>query len=71
MPSLDGQSAFAHSRARFHIHFGLYFDPHTSASDVNTQACDTWMQSLYDAVGEAGVSDSAYRNYPSADLPEW
>ena len=71
MPSLDGRSAFAHNRALFHIHFSLYFDQQTSASDVNTQACDAWMQSLYDAVGEAGVSDSAYRNYPSADLPEW
>ena len=71
MPSFDGKSSFAHNKALFHMQFNVFFDPSLSKSASDTAACQSWLDKVYNAAGAAGISDSAYRNYPAVGLLDW
>jgi hypothetical protein len=56
-------TAFPHYHALYHMQFNVFWTPGLPSS--NQSRCEDWLKKVYDAVGEAGVSDAAYRNYPA------
>ena len=68
VPANDERSgAFPHRKAVYSMQFNVFW-PADSTGQV-IKECKSWLKSVYAAAGSAGISDNAYRNYPSKTLP--
>ena len=67
MANDERSGAFPHRKTVYSMQFNVFWP--ADSTDQVIRDCESWLESVYAAAGSAGISDDAYRNYPSKTLP--